>query len=69
MKTPKRGHPKGVASPGSGRTPVRPDGERISVTIAGEVLRRIDQDALDAGISRAEQVRKILEAGYGIAQK
>ena len=66
MRKPKRGHPKGVASPGSGRTPLREDAERITVTIAGEVLKRLDKDAAAAGISRAEQVRKILEDAYGI---
>lgn len=62
MTKPKRGHPKGIASPGSGRTPVRPDGERITITIAGETLAKLDREASVEGISRAELVRRLLEA-------
>ena len=66
MKKPKKGHPKGVSSPGSGRTPLRENAERITVTVGGEVLKKIDRDASAARISRAEQVRKVLEGAYGI---
>ena len=46
------------------RTPGRPAiGERVDVRIAPDALARVDAFAAEAGITRAEAIRSLIDAG------
>lgn len=40
------------------------EGERVDTRIPADLLKRIDRDAKKGGVSRAEQIRRIIAAHY-----
>lgn len=43
-----------------------PEGERIEVRLPANLLKRIDHDAKREGVTRAEQIRRVLHVRYGV---
>lgn len=53
------------AKRGRGRPP---QGTRVDVRIPSDMLARLDEEAENAGVRRAEMVRRILAGRYGVAK-